>query len=288
MQITLGCAVLNAWRRRIEATTPLAVALLLILTTAPAQNPLSGTLTMGFGDVATLKRKAGAGDASAQVALGEALASNFHASEALDWYRKAAIQGNVAGEYHAGDMLLFGAAGIPQTSAVRPNHAEGIRWTFQAATNFHPQACWNMSRALLEGLGTSPNVVEAYAWLKLYAGTPSGSTVGRVHMNQLALKMNTEALGRAERLANEFKSGKWRAPVARALPEGDPRLKLSGIIFNGKNSLAVINGKTLSEGETVVLPTKPGTLPVKCLKIEKNSVLISVEGEDTPRLLHLR
>jgi hypothetical protein len=33
---------------------------------------------------------------------------------------------------------------------------------------------------------------------------------------------------------------------------------------------------------------KPGTLTIKCLKIEKNSVLITVEGEDTPRLLHLR
>jgi len=269
-------------------TTPVALITVLIGTALHAQNPLGGTLTMGLGDVAALKRKAEAGDGAAQVALGEALAYKWHASEALDWYRKAAAQGNVAGEYHVGDMLLFGGLGVPQALAVRPNHAEGIRWTFMAATNSHPQAYWNMARALREGLGTSTNLVEAYAWLKLYAGTLPGSIVGRVHMNELALKMDTEALGRAERLAEEFKSGKWHAPVARALPEGDPRLKLGGITFSGKNSLAMINGKTFSEGESAAVSLKSGTLVIKCLKIEKDSVLISVDGEDDPRLLHLR
>jgi hypothetical protein len=63
---------------------------------------------------------------------------------------------------------------------------------------------------------------------------------------------------------------------------------LGGITFGGKRSLAVINGKSLSEGESASVSVKPGTLTVKCLKIEKDSVLIIVEGEDVPRLLHLR
>jgi hypothetical protein len=53
-------------------------------------------------------------------------------------------------------------------------------------------------------------------------------------------------------------------------------------------ALAVINGRTLSEGESGSVSVRPGTLTIKCLKIEKESVLITVEGEDTPRLLHLR
>jgi hypothetical protein len=271
-----------------KVTTPMALAALLIATAASAQNPLSGTLTMGFGDVAALKRKAEAGDAAAQVALGDALASHFHASEALGWYRKAAAQGNVAGEYHVGDMLLFGAPGIPQALVVKPNQTEGIRWTFMAATNYHPYACWNMAKAMRGGLGTSANLVEAYAWLKLFAGTVPGSAVGRVEMNQLALQLDTESLGRAEALAADFKAGKWHAPVARAIPEGDPRLKLSGITFGGKTSMAMINGKTLSEGESAGLSLKSGPLFIKCLKIEKDSVLISVDGEDAPRVLHLK
>jgi hypothetical protein len=86
-----------------------------------AQDPLRGTLTMGLGDIAAIKQKAEAGDGAAQVALADSLASRFHATEALDWYRKAAAQGNVEGRYHVGDMLLFGASGIPDSFTVRPN-----------------------------------------------------------------------------------------------------------------------------------------------------------------------
>jgi len=98
-------------------------------------------------------------------------------------------------------MLLFGGFGNPKALAVQPNRAEGIRWTFMAATNGNPQACYNMARVLRE---------------------------------------------------------------------------------------AVINGKTLSEGESASVPFKSGTLAIKCLKIEKDSVLISLDGEDAPRLLRVR
>src|SRR4051812_11518006 len=78
-----------------------------------AQDALRGTLTMGLGDVAQIKQKAEAGDAAAQVTLADSLASSFHATEALDWYRNAAAQGSVEGKFHVGQMLLFGAPGIP-------------------------------------------------------------------------------------------------------------------------------------------------------------------------------
>jgi hypothetical protein len=274
--------------RNDKLTAPLVLAAILIATVVTAQDILRDTLTMGMGDVAVIKQKAEAGDAAAQVALGGALASKFHASEALDWYRKAAAQGNVEGEYHVGDMLLFGAPGIPQTLTVRPHHTEGIRWTFMAATNFHAYACWNMAKALRQGLGTSTNLVAAYAWLSLFANTPPGSIVGRVQMNELALQLDAVALQQAQNLAAQFKAGNWQAPLTRTLPEGDPRLKLGGITFGGRTPLTIINGKTLSEGESATVSLKPGTLTIKCLKIEKDSVLISVEGEDTPRILRLR
>ncbi len=274
--------------RKANTITYLSPTALLAAIAGLAQNPLSGTLTTAFGDVPALKQKAEAGDASAQVALGDALVSHFRASEALEWYRKAAVQGSVAGQYHVGHMLLFGGPGIPHESAVKPNHAQGIRWTFMAATNHHAQACHDMASALLEGYGTPENQVEGYAWLKLYAGTPDGSAFGRVELNQLALQMDTDALGRAEALAADFKAGKWRTPVLRVVPEGEPGLKLSGITFGGKVSLAVVNGMTLSEGESAFVSIKSGRVAIKCLKIEKDSILINVEGEDTPRLLHLR
>lgn len=253
-----------------------------------AQDPLRGPITMGFRDVAAIKQRAVAGDAAAQVALGDSLASTFHVSEAFEWYRKAAVQGNVEGKYQVGRMLLFGAPGIPGSLSVQPNQAEGLRWTFRAATNFHAYACWNMAKALRQGLGTGNNLVTAYAWLKLFKDTPEGSIVGRVELNELALKMDTRALQEAESLAIQFKVGRWQPPVIRVLPEGDSRLRLRGITFGAKKPLAVIGGKTLLEGETARIAVKPGSLTIKCLKIEKESVVILVEGEDEPRVLRMK
>jgi hypothetical protein len=54
-------------------------------------------------------------------------------------------------------------------------------------------------------------------------------------------------------------------------------------------ALAVINGRSLGEGESAKISLKPGTLTpnIKCLKIERDSVAISVEGEDQPRVVRL-
>lgn len=259
----------------------------LLIVSLFAADPLQNAITMGFGDVAEIKKKAEAGDPAAQVKLGDSLASSFHATEALQWYQKAAAQGNVEGKFHVGQMLLFGAPGIPANLTVKPNQTEGIRWTFMAATNYHPYACWNMGKALSQGLGTSTDPVAAYAWLKLFSETTPGSIVGKVQMNELALKLDTASLQQAQDLAARFKAGQWQAPVIRSIPEGDARLKLNGITFGGKTPLAVINGKTLSEGETAKIVIKPATLNVKCLKIEKEAVTVAIEGEDTPRRLSL-
>jgi len=259
-------------------------AILVIFKIALAQDPLRNVLTAGFEDMAVIKQKAEAGDAAAQVTLAGALASHFHATEALQWYRKAAAKGNVDAKYNIGNMLLFGGPGIPNSLAVQPNQAEGIQWTFAAATNFHAYACWNMAKALRQGLGTGTNLIEAYAWLSLFANT---SVVGRVEMNELALKLDGHALQEAQRLAQQFKSGIWPHPITRAIPEGDTRLKLSGITL-GKTPLAMINGKTLSEGESANITLKTGTLRMKLLKIEKDYVQIAIEGENAPRLLPLK
>lgn len=275
-----------------SASTPwkllVALTCTLLDLTAPvqAQDALRSTLTVGFGDVVKIKQKAEAGDAKAQVTLADSLASHFRATVALAWYCKAAAQGNVEGEYRVGEMLLFGAPGIPSELKVEPNPTEGIRWTFMAATNFHPKACRNMAKALQQGLGTSTNPVEAYAWLKVYSETSVGSIVGRVEMNELALKLDTTALQQGQDLAEQFKAGRWRPPVRRAVPEDEPRLKLKGITF-GRIPLAMISGKTLAAGESARISAKQGTLNVTCLKIEKDSVLVAVDGEDTPRLLRL-
>ena len=77
-----------------------------------------------------------------------------------------------------------------------------------------------------------------------------------------------------------YSSGNRRDPFV-ALPEGDSGsasvspagLKLEGIIYDpGSKSLAILNGKTYSVGETVG--------EAKIVSILKDQVVISVEGEE--------
>ncbi len=109
---------------------------------ASAQDPMSGALKMGFSDVAVIKQKAEAGDPEAQLSLGDILAFNFKSADALDWYRKSAVQGSVGAKSRIGDILLFGRAGIPASQSVAQDPVQGIQWTFAAATNFDAKACF--------------------------------------------------------------------------------------------------------------------------------------------------
>jgi hypothetical protein len=263
------------------------VALFSLAHGAFAQNSLRGTLITGLGDVATIKRDAEAGNVKAQVALGDSLSANFHSLEALTWYRKAADQSDSEGAYQTGHLLLFGGVGIPKEQTVRANPPEGIRWTFQAATNFHPYAMRDMSRAFQQGLGVSTNSIQAYAWQQLYAETRPGDIVGKVELNQLALKLDSAVIKQAQQLAAEFRQGHWSQPVVRVV-SNDGSLTLNSIIF-GKTPLAIISGKTFAEGESGKVTIRgQGSVVIKCLRIEKDSVTISVEGEDAPRHISVR
>ena len=247
---------------------------------AYAQDPVNGALKMGFSDVAATKQKAEAGDPQAQFSLANTLSFNFKNAEALEWYRKAAQQGLVAAKSRIGEMLMFGAVGIPSSQGVKANPTEGIRWTFEAATNRDAKAFLNMSKGLQSGIGVSTNLVEAYAWLQLYS--ENDPIVGRVWLNQLALKLDVQSLQEAQKMEAQFKAGRWPSLSPRRLAEGDSRLKLGGVI-KGKTSLAIINGKTLAEGESTTIELKDGPLKVKCVQIKQDAVLISIEGENEPR-----
>ena len=252
-----------------------------------AQDALRGTMTTAFGDIAAIKQNAEAGDPRSQVLLGDALVSHFRSLDALGWYRKAAIQGNADGAYHAGHLLLYGGVGIPKDQRVPANASEGIHWTLQAATNFYPDALRDMSQACQKGLGVGTNLLQAYAWQQLYAETSRGSIVGKVELNQMALTLDTAVIREAQELAAKFKQGIWQLPPIQKVP-GGTNLKLNGLV-GGNNPLAIINGKTFAEGESQALTGgQQGPFTVKCIKIGTNSVLISVEGEDMPRRLTMK
>ena len=267
-----------------------ALALLccyIFMSQALAQDPLRGAVTMAFGDISALKQKAEAGDPQAQVALAAALEDHHHPAEALTWYRKAAKTGNMDAIYNIGRMLLFGQTGIPHSETVQANPVEGIRLTYFAATNGYHKAIGNMSGAFERGLGVSADLTQAYAWFQLFCDLEPRAPLGQHRLNELALKMDSPSIQQAKRLAMLMKQGQWPPLLVSQLPDADSRLRLNGITLGGKVQLATINGKSLAIGETMVITGKP-PVTLRLVKIEKDSVLVAVEGEDAPRRLFLR
>jgi Sel1 repeat len=262
------------------------ISMVLVSAAAPALSGWRRLLPTVSGNVANTKERAERGEVKSQVELADNLAANQLVAQAVVWYRKAAEQGNVEAKYRLGEILISGVSSPPdpdQRVAAKP--MEGVRWTYEAATNFNSGACRNMSYVLENGVGLGTNLVEAYAWLDVFAR--SNSAAARVHMDRLALRMDLPKLRESHALAERFLSRQWPHHVARKFSEADLALKLNGITV-GPVSLAIINGQTLEVGDSVAMPARGGTAHVNCVKISQDSVLIAVEGEGEPRVLRLR
>jgi len=264
-------------------------ALISLVLASAAAPPLSGwrrLLPTVAGDLAITKERGERGDAKAQVGLADDLAANGLAAQAVEWYRKAAEQGNLEAKYRLGEILISGVNSLPDPNqCVKPNPTEGVRWTFEAATNFHAGACRDMSYVLENGVGLDRNLVESYAWLEVFAR--SNLSDARAAMDRLALRMDLAEIRESHVLAGRFFSRQWPHLVTRKFTEAELALKLNGITV-GPVSLAIINGQTLEKGDSVVMPVKDGTARVTCVSITQDCVSVAVEGEDEPRVLRLR
>lgn len=272
--------------RTAALTSFVLISLVLVSTAAPTPSGWRRLLPTVSGNLAITKERAERGEVKSQVELADNLAANQLMAQAVGWYRKAAEQGNVEAKFRLGEILINGATALPEPDQrVLPNLTEGVRWTFEAATNFHSGACRNMAFVLEGGIGLGTNVVEAYAWLDVFAR--SNSAPARPDMDRLALRMNLQQIREAHVMAEQFLARQWPHHVTRRFSEADLALKLNGITV-GPVSLAIINGQTLEVGDSVVMSAKDGTARVNCVKISQDSVLIAVEGEDEPRVLRLR
>jgi TPR repeat protein len=272
---------------RTAVLTSLAlVGMTLVGTAAPAQPWWHRLLPTVSGNLAITKEQAERGDVKSQVELADNLAANQLAAQAVVWYRAAAEQGSVEAKFRLGEILINGATALPQPDErVAPNPTEGVRWTFEAATNFNPGACRNMAYVLEKGVGLGANLVEAYAWLEVFAR--SNAAVAHIEMDRLALRMDLQEIRESHAIAEGFLKRQWSHHVTRKFSEADLVLKLKGITV-GPVPLAIINGQTLEQGDSFATPVKEGIARVTCVKITRDSVLAAVEGEEEPRVLRLR
>jgi TPR repeat protein len=123
------------------------------------------------GDVATamplLRRLADAGYAPAQARLGDLLDKSEDNAAAVDYYRKAAAQGDADGAYGLASMYAAGE-GVPADAG------ESLRWLRVAAEASHPQAVNMLAQAYLVGEPTlkaqADYAAQAVRWLERAAG----------------------------------------------------------------------------------------------------------------------
>src|SRR5215469_4861733 len=124
-----------------------------------------------------LLARANGGDVAAQVSVGEQFAKAAGANsdpdeateewkKAAEWYRKAAEQGNVAGEMHLGDSYRDGR-GEPR------DKAQAAEWYRKAADQGDAGAQGTLAMMYAFGQGVPLNAVEAYFWLDLAASVES-------------------------------------------------------------------------------------------------------------------
>jgi hypothetical protein len=258
----------------------LVTAIPTVSTLGQSSPEVRGVLIQGFADVGQLKLLAEQGDLSAQIKLADTLLSNFNSAEALKWYKIAADKNSSEAQSQAGEILLFGRVGIPKEQLVAAKPEEGLRLTYEAAISGNKRAWRNMAKALQKGTGCSIDITFAYAWLTLLAD--AGDIVGQVEMNKLAISLTSDDIIRGKSIAAKMKIGDWpKIPAVRVAAT----FKVSGITISPTKKLAIINNRTLQEGESAQIKEANKLIKFTCQKIQAGTVTILVEGEDQPRTL---
>lgn len=119
---------------------------------------------------ATLLAKANAGDAAAQVLVGDSYAAGKSVAQdyvqAAAWYRKAAEKGDAGGQIHLAALYRDGGKHFPR------DMVQAAAWYRKAAEQGDAGAQGILGVLYSMGQGVPHDDVEAYYWLDLAASVP--------------------------------------------------------------------------------------------------------------------
>jgi len=250
------------------------LAVVLAVTPASAQSPSAS--------LAETKVAAEAGDPAAQDKLAEAFIMRGDSDQAITWYRKAAEQGFAHAQGKLGHMLLMRSrTSVSSTSAARAAMSdEAVHWITLAANQGDTHGQADLADICLQGKLVKKDLVEAYKWGELASKGSMidvATTAGRSARNAATLQMDADQIAEAQRRAAAFVP---HQPKASELPEPSwvRQIKLNGISGTPERRLAMINSKTLQEGDQTSLKLGEKTVKVRCIEIRQTSVVISIDG----------
>jgi hypothetical protein len=165
-----------------------------------------------------LLTKANSGDVAAEVQVGESYAAGKDVerdlTQAAEWYRKAAAQGDVAGELHLAALYRDGGKGFGR------DMAQAAEWYRKAAEQGEVTAQATLGLLYSIGQGVPKDYVEAYYWLDLAAAVKGPKQEQYTQNRQMAgAYITTDELD-----AVEARVAKWLAahprPAAQTNPAG--------------------------------------------------------------------
>ncbi|MDO9312787.1 MAG: tetratricopeptide repeat protein [Nitrosomonas sp.] len=121
--------------------------------------------------------------------------------QAVDWYRKAAAQGDAGAQYNLG-VMYFEGKGVPQ------DYKQAVDCYKKAAAQGNATAQNNLGRMYANGQGVSQDYVRAHMWLNLAAA--QGDSVA-VKNRDLAAKIMTAAqIAEAQKMARECEQRNYK------------------------------------------------------------------------------
>jgi uncharacterized protein len=116
-------------------------------------------------------------------------------SEAVHWYRLAAMQGYREGQYKICEMSERGQ-GLPQ------DYQEALRWCELAAEQGHGRAMFIIGRLYHTAHGVPNDLVRAHMWYNL--ATAHGYEDGKKWRDRIADDMSASQIAEAQKLAREW------------------------------------------------------------------------------------
>lgn len=126
-------------------------------------------------------------------ANGEGTARDY--SQALKWYRLAAMQGHPYARFNLGVMYATG-------QGVSQDYREAEKWVRLAAEQGLPVAQFNLGMMYLKGDGVRRDEVKAYRWLSL-AATQGDSQASSV-LNRVEEDLSPEQIAEARRFIDAW------------------------------------------------------------------------------------
>jgi TPR repeat protein len=142
----------------------------------------------------------GEGHAAAQYHLGLLYANGQGVpkddARARQWYEKAANQEHAEAQVSLGSLYDYGRGG-PQDFKI------AVRWYRRAANQRNDLAQRRLGLLYERGDGVPKDYVQAYMWYKL--GAANGGKSGAIMRDELAVRMTSDQLAEANKLAREWK-----------------------------------------------------------------------------------